>query len=50
MGLSLYAFHCFWLLAALSSDLAIHSMQWMTQSAPRQYIRLLAVCEKGEAV
>lgn len=49
VGPSLYTFHCCWLLAALSSDLATCTMQWMTQSATRQYIWLLAGHQKGVA-
>lgn len=46
----MYTFHCFWLLVALSSDLATLCWKWMTQSTPRHCINLLAVHQNGEAV
>jgi len=50
VGPNLYAFQWFWLLAALSNDLANFAAQWMTQSAPRYGISVLAVHQKCEAV
>jgi len=50
MGPNLYSFHCFWLLASVSDDLATLSLKWITQSAPRHCVSLLASYQKGEAV
>jgi hypothetical protein len=50
MGPNLYSFRCFWLLASVSGDLATLSLKWITQSAPRHCVSLLASHQKGEAV
>lgn len=50
MGPNLYSFYYFWLLASVSDDLANLSLKWITQSAPRHCVSLLAYHHKGEAV
>jgi len=49
MGLNLYSFHCFWLLASVSDGLATLSLKWITQSAPRHCVSL-ACHQKSEAL
>jgi len=46
----MYTFHCFRLLAALSNDMATLGFKWVTRSASRHCISLLAVHQNGEAV
>ena len=46
----LCTFHCFRILAALSNDLATLGLKWVTQSAPRHCLSLLAVHQKSESV
>jgi hypothetical protein len=50
MGPNLYSFHCVWSLVSVSDDLATLSLKWITQSALRHCISLLASHRKGEAV
>jgi hypothetical protein len=45
-GRNLCAFHCFWLLAAVSNDLSTLSLKWVTQSASRHRSRQSRWCNE----